>query len=76
MSTVLTPREALRAIADGEKLEYKEYGDERWYTFVHRSTPIFVHSIIRGSCIFRLAEETIAVGCVRLRKPTTTRIIV
>lgn len=69
MSKILTPREALRAIADGEKLEYKQYGDERWYTFVHRSTPVFVHFIVRGNYIFRLAEETMTVGCVQFRKP-------
>ena len=65
----LTPQEVLLAIADGEKLEYKEYGRETWHTFVHDSTPMFVHNIIRGCYIFRLAEKTITIGNVSFPKP-------
>lgn len=67
--TYLTPREALRAIADGEKLEYREYGEEKWYPFRYKHEYMFISAILRGSYTFRFAKETVGVGPVRVPKP-------
>lgn len=66
---LLTPREALRAIADGEKLEYRKYGETEWYPFRYKDSYLFINSILRECYTFRLAEEPTAVWCARLPKP-------
>lgn len=69
MSKILTPREALRAIADGEKLEYKWYTNDRWSRFDPLYNDVYINSIVSGKYNFRLSEETMTVGCVQFRKP-------
>ena len=69
MSKLLTPQEALQAIAEGKKLEYSWFGIDDWRYFNHFENRLTIESIFRGSCSFRLCQEMITVGDVSFPKP-------
>lgn len=67
--TILTPQEALQAIADGKKLEYKWHTDDEWYMFYPLINGVFLENIMKGKSVFRLAQEMITIGDVSFPKP-------
>lgn len=67
--TVLTPQEALQAIADGKKLECKWFDESKWITFNPLQITTSIRSIFKRHCVFRLAQEMITIGDVSFPKP-------
>lgn len=69
--TILTPQEALQAIADGKKLEYKWHTDDKWYMFYPLINGVYLENVMKGNSVFRLAQEMITIGDVSFPKPET-----
>lgn len=65
----LTPQEALRAIADGKKLEYKWNDRDEWCELDPLNNGIVIEHIFKENFIFRLAPAMITVGDVSFPKP-------
>lgn len=67
----MTPQEALQAIVDGKKLEYKWHTVNSWIRFNSLSNGVCVNNILKGKIIFRLAQEQemITIGDVSFPKP-------
>lgn len=71
--TILTPQEALQAIADGKKLECRWYldTDDMWQEFDPLSNGVCIGSIFEKKFKFRLAQEMITIGGVSFPKPVS-----
>lgn len=67
----LTPQEALQAIADGKKLEYKWSSAGDWRHFNRFNNGVSIEAILRSNCIFRLSREMITIGDVSFPKPVS-----
>lgn len=65
----LTPQEALQAIADGKKLEYKWNDRDEWCELDPLNNGIVIEHIFKENFIFRLAPAMITVGDVSFPKP-------
>ncbi|AKG07028.1 hypothetical protein AAX06_01200 [Moraxella bovoculi] len=65
----LTPQEALQAIADGKKLEYKFNKEKDWRIFRPLDNGVTIGDVLVRRFIFRLAQEMITVGDVSFPKP-------
>lgn len=68
---LLTPKEALQAIIDDKKLEYRKAYNSSWHEFNPDGSHIFIGSIFNGCYIFRLAQEMITIGDVSFPKPVS-----
>lgn len=71
--TVLTPQEALQAITDGKKLEYRWYDRDEWRELDPLNNGVTIEAVLRMDFIFRLAQEMITIGDVRFPKPETNK---
>ncbi|ANB90837.1 hypothetical protein MOVS_01205 [Moraxella ovis] len=65
----LTTQEALQAIADGEKLEYKFNKEKDWRIFSPPDNGVTIGDVLVRRFIFRPAQEMITAGDVSFPKP-------
>lgn len=75
MSQILTTQETLRAIADGKKLEYKWYTNDRWSRFDPLHNDVYIDSVVSGKYNFRLAQEMITINGVSFPKPESEPLV-
>lgn len=69
--TILTPQEALQAIADGKKLEYKWHTEDEWHMFDPLINGVYLEHVMKEKNVFRLAQEMITIGDVSFPKPVS-----
>lgn len=69
MSKLLTPQEALQAIANNEKLEHRWHYHEEWAVYRPLDYEVSIKDILSTAYLFRLAQEMITIGDVSFPKP-------
>lgn len=69
MSKLLTPQEALQAIANNEKLEHRWHYHEEWAVYRPLDYEVSIKDILSTVYLFRLAQEMITIGDVSFPKP-------
>lgn len=71
MSKLLTPQEALQAIANNEKLEHRWHYHEEWAVYRPLDYEVSIKDILSTVYLFRLAQEMITIGDVSFPKPVS-----